>query len=185
MSLIEKSIHFALMAHEGVKRKGKNRPYILHPIEVMTIVAGMTDEEEVIAAAVLHDTIEDTGVEREDIAKEFGDRVADLVASESEDKRENLPAESTWLDRKQETINHIQEADDDVKLICLGDKLANLRELAQDYAELGDSLWERFNQKDKALHGWYYGSIYEALKTEFAGKKAIREYQQLLEEVFG
>ncbi len=88
----------------------------------MTIVASMTDDEEVIAAAVLHDTVEDTGLERED-------------------KRENLPAESTWLVRKQETIEHIQTAKSDVKLICLGDKLANLREHAQDYAELGEEVF--------------------------------------------
>ena len=175
LSLLEKSILFALMAHEGVKRKGKDRPYILHPIEVMTIVAGMTDDEEVIAAAVLHDTVEDTGLKREDIAGEFGDKVACLVVSESEDKREYLPAESTWLMRKQETIEHIQKADRDVKLICLGDKLANLRELAQDYAQLGDSVWERFNQKDKALHGWYYGSIYAAFPVNSDVQQAEKQ----------
>ena len=60
MTKIERAIQYAVDAHAGSKRKGKDRPYILHPIEVMTIVAGLTEDEDVIAAAVLHDTVEDT-----------------------------------------------------------------------------------------------------------------------------
>lgn len=182
--MVEKAIIYAANAHGGIKRKGKNRPYILHPLEVLTIVAGLTDDEEVMAAAVLHDTIEDTDVQRQDIIDKFGERVAALVDAESENKREELPAEATWQIRKQETINHINSADRAVKLICLGDKLANIREMARDYAELGDTLWARFNQKEKKLHGWYYSSIFHILEQEFAGTPAIAEYRELLRKVF-
>ena len=98
--MIEKAIRFAVTAHEGTKRKGKDRPYILHPIEVMSIVAGMTEDEEVIAAAVLHDTVEDTAVTAADIELEFGPRVAKLVIAESEDKMKGLPAGASWKLRK-------------------------------------------------------------------------------------
>lgn len=182
--MIEKAIIFAVNAHAGMNRKGKERPYILHPIEVMTIVAGLTDDAEVIAAAVLHDTVEDTKTTRNDVERAFGKRVARLVAAESENKREELPAASTWKLRKQETIDHLKEADQDVKLICLGDKLSNLREIARDYAASGEQLWERFNQKDKALHGWYYGSVFRILEQEFSGTPAIAEYRSLLRTVF-
>ncbi len=185
MSLVEKAILFATSAHAGVTRKGKTRAYILHPLEAMTIVGGMTDDEELLAAAVLHDTIEDTAVTLGDLEREFGSRVAAIVASESEDKRrESAPAE-TWQARKQETIDHLQNANRDVKLICLGDKLANLRELVRDYSELGDNLWVRFNQKDKAMHGWYYSSVYRILENEFGDVPAMDEYKKLLVQVFG
>lgn len=182
--LITEAVIFAAEAHDGMKRKGKDIPYILHPLEVLTIVAGLTDDMEVMAAAVLHDTIEDTGVRREDIADRFGERVAALVASESENKREDRPAEETWQVRKQETIDHIASAERDVKLICLGDKLANIRELARDHDRLGDALWERFNQKDKKMHGWYYDSICSILEKEFAGTPAVEEYRRLHHRVF-
>ncbi len=57
MPMIENAIQFAITAHAGTKRKGKERPYILHPIEAMTIVASLTEDPEVIAAAVLHDVV--------------------------------------------------------------------------------------------------------------------------------
>ena len=185
MTTIEKAILFAVNAHEGMTRKGKDRPYILHPVEVMTIVAGLTEDEAVIAAAVLHDTVEDTEVTREDIERAFGARIAALVAAESEDKREELPAEATWQIRKQETLAHLEKASRDVKLICLGDKLANIREIARDWAVLGDGLWQRFNQKDKAMHAWYYGSILRILEGEFGDVPAVTEYRALLRQVFG
>lgn len=185
MDKLENAIVFATSAHAGMKRKGKTRPYILHPLEAMTIVATITDDEDVLAAAVLHDTIEDTDTTYADIVREFGSRVADLVAAESEDKREDRPSSETWEIRKRETINELEKAGRDVQLICLGDKLSNLREIARDHDALGDSLWSRFNQKDKSKHAWYYGSILTILDREFPGTDAIREYHVLMERVFG
>ena len=185
MTMLEKAIIFATKAHAGVNRKGKTRPYILHPIEAMTIVSTVTEDEEVLAAAVLHDTVEDTNLTKADIEAEFGERVAKLVAAESEDKREDQPAESTWKMRKKETIDHLKDLSRDEKLICLGDKLANIREMSRDYARLGDALWERFNQKDKREHSWYYSSVFEVLADEFGDIPAIMEYRRLLEEIFG
>ncbi len=185
MSLVEKAILVATSAHAGIMRKGKNRPYILHPIEAMTIVGSLTDDKEILAAAVLHDTIEDTSVTRKDLELQFGNRVANLVASESENKRHGKAPEETWETRKQETIAHLQDSDKDVKLVCLGDKLANLRELARDYAQVGDDLWLRFNQKDKAMHGWYYSSLYDVLAREFGDVPPVTEYKALLAQVFG
>ena len=185
MTIIEKAIRFASQAHAGTTRKGKERPYILHPLEVMTIVAGLTEDEEVISAAVLHDTVEDTDVTPWDIRHSFGERVEQLVMAESEDKMKNLPPEVSWETRKQATIDHLWTLDRDAKLICLGDKLANIREMSRDYAEIGDALWERFNQKDKRKHAWYYSSICDVLELEFGDIREIREYRALLKHVFG
>ena len=183
--LFEKAVAFAVEAHKGQKRKGKDKPYILHPLEVAAIVGTYSSDPEVLSAAVLHDTVEDTGKTIEDIRSEFGPRVAYLVAGESENKREDLPAESTWKIRKSETIKHLENADRETKLISLGDKLANIREMATDYAAIGDKLWERFNQNDPAMHGWYYGEVLRVLKEEFGDIPAIEEYENLWERVFG
>ena len=185
MSKIEQAIKFAVDAHAGMKRKGKERPYILHPMEVMCIVADMSEDEDVIAAAVLHDAVEDTEVTAADIEREFGARVAALVMAESEDKMRSLPAEESWKLRKQATVEHLKTLGRDEKLICLGDKLANIREMSRDHALLGDKLWERFNQKDKREHAWYYKSILGVLEEEFGPAAPIREYRELLRNVFG
>ena len=184
MTMIEKAVLFATKAHEGTTRKGKERPYILHPLEVMTIVAGLTEDEEVISAAVLHDTVEDTDVTPGDIGQSFGERVERLVMAESEDKMKDLPPEASWELRKQATIDHLETLDRDEKLICLGDKLANIREMSRDYAQIGDKLWERFNQKDKHKHARYYRSICGVLELEFGDIREIREYRELWSGVF-
>lgn len=84
MTLLDEAIIFAVQAHSGQVRKGTNRPYILHPLEAAAIVASMTDDLEVIAAAVLHDTMEDANVSLAEITSKFGPRVAGLVQAETE-----------------------------------------------------------------------------------------------------
>jgi myo-inositol-1(or 4)-monophosphatase len=184
MNKVEKAVLFATKAHAGTCRKGTDRPYILHPLEAMSIVKKYTFDEDVLSAAVLHDTVEDTSVTIAQLEREFGPRVAALVSSVSEDKRENLPAEATWIDRKRESILHLKEASRETKLICLGDKYSNLRDMYDDYADIGDALWERFNQKDKRMHAWYYREIYKILEEEFEYATEIMEFEGMMDFVF-
>lgn len=181
--LLDSAIYFATKAHADQLRKGSNSPYILHPLEAATIVSTMTADEEIIAAAVLHDVVEDTDATIDDIRESFGERVAGLVASESENKRENLPAAATWKIRKQETLDELQTASVEVKMITLGDKLSNIRAIHRDHRTLGGDLWQRFNQKDKAEHHWYYSSIANCL-SELKDYPAYREYLALLDDTF-
>lgn len=177
--MIDKAIEFATRAHEGQFRKGSVRPYILHPIEVAHIVAAMTDDEEVISAAYLHDTIEDCpGVTKELLAEEFSPRVAWMVAQESEDKTK------TWIERKNHTVCHIKDADGDVQKIALADKLSNMRDIDRDYPVYGEELWNRFRMKDKNKIGWYYKGVRNALKDAFNGEPAYEEYCRLIEKNF-
>ena len=186
MTITEKAVEFAVKAHAGAKRKGKtDRPYILHPLEAMLIVSNITNDEEVIAAAVLHDTIEDAKVTKEELAMKFGARVADLVAAESENKREGQSEKATWKIRKQETIDHMKTASRNAKMICLGDKLSNMREIAVDYRKKGVAMWEPFNQNDPKMHAWYYRTILGILAEEFGEIPEIKEYRTLANEVFG
>ena len=178
-SVVEKAIAFATQAHEGQFRKGTTRPFIVHPLEVGQIVATMTDDEEIISAAFLHDTIEDCeDVTRETICQEFSERVADLVDQESEDKSK------TWIERKGTTIERLKSAPWEVKLIALGDKLSNMRDIDRDYPENGDNLWNRFRMKDKQMIGWYYKGIRDVLGEVFNGVPAYEEYCQLVQKNF-
>ena len=181
--LLDKAITFATSVHEGQLRKGTNIPYILHPLEAASIVGTMTTDDEIIAAAVLHDVVEDTDTTIEEIEEFFGERIAYLVYSESENKRENLSANSTWKIRKQETLAHLKTAPVDVKMIALGDKLSNMRAIHRDYNTIGDEIWQRFNQTDKNEHHWYYQSIADCL-PELKGYQAYKEYCELIDKTF-
>ena len=181
--ILDEAIVFATKAHEGQFRKGTSIPYILHPMEAAAIVGSMTTDEEIIAGAILHDVVEDTETTVEDVIVVFGKRVGSLVASESENKREDLPAESTWKIRKQETLNHLVAAPVDVKMITLGDKLSNIRAIYRDYQKIGDELWQRFNQKDKSEHYWYYSGIAKCI-TELCDYQAYKEYCDLIDRTF-
>ncbi len=184
---------YAAMAHEGVCRKGKKVPFIVHPVEVATIVENILkwqrgsigDEEyKIMAAAVLHDVIEDTSHTYEDIKQEFGEFIADTVAHESEDKRKDLPPANTWKLRKQEAIAHINHTPVYVRAIALGDKLSNLRDLIADYEAEGNAVWDVFNQHDPAEHSWYYSNMANAFK-DFKGSGYYEEYMQIGAKVFG
>ena len=184
MDILNSAICFAVEMHAGATRKGTDIPYIVHPLEAAAIASALTNDREVIAAAVLHDTVEDTPATREQIEKMFGDRIARLVAAESEDKMKDRPAADTWQERKQATIDHLKACGDkDVKIIALADKLSNLRAIHRDCERLGDNLWSRFNQKDPAKHGWYYASFLDTCK-EFKDSDVYREYQYLINATF-
>lgn len=182
-SLLDRAICFAVKAHANTERKGKGFPYIVHPLEVVTIVATMTSDQEILAAAVLHDTVEDTDVTLDQLAQEFGQRVADLVAHESDIELEGS-AEDTWHQRKQAAIDHLAEAPFDAKIVAMGDKLSNMRIIARDYAEIGDALWNRFHVNDPQEHAWHYQGLLKSL-SELIDTLAYQEFASLVKQVFG
>lgn len=178
--MIDDAIEFATKAHEGQFRKGTRRPYIVHPIEVADIVSAMTKDEEVICAAVLHDTIEDCrGITKDVLKLRFGTRVADIVAQESEDKS------MTWEERKGATISRLKDAPLEVQMIGLADKLSNMRDIDRDYPAVGDQLWTRFRMQSKAALAWYYKGVRDALEEQFKGVSAYEEYCRLIDKNFG
>jgi myo-inositol-1(or 4)-monophosphatase len=184
-NLVEQAIIFAVNAHGGAYRKGgKKMPYIIHPLETLSIAATMTNDWEVLAAAVLHDTIEDAGVSVDQLIGHFGGRVAALVCADSENKQDDKPRLDTWKQRKQETIDNLRiEKDIPTKIIVLSDKLANIRNIFADYEKVGESVWDKFNNKNKNDHAWYYNEIAEAVST-LSDFTAYKEYKSILEKLF-
>lgn len=184
LPLFEQAAVFAAVAHRGTTRKGNRIPYLVHPMEAAAIMSEMTDDQELIAAAVLHDVVEDTEVTLPELQQYFGERIARYVGGESENKREEFPPESTWILRKKETIDFLNhQADKGAKMLALADKLSNMRSIARDVQIIGDRLWERFHQKDKTMHGWMYRQIAEALR-ELSEFPAWQEYDRLVKKVF-
>lgn len=184
ISLMDRAIIFATRAHSGTYRKGTNIPYIVHPIEAAAIVSTMTYDPDMIAAAVLHDVVEDTDATVEEIRIFFNDRIAKLVEAESENKRKDLPPQETWMTRKMETLDFLRNrADRDAKILALADKLSNIRAIHRDQDIVGDKLWERFNEKRKEKHGWMYRQVADAL-SELSDTFAWQEYDDLVRKTF-
>lgn len=175
--LLDRAIVFAVRAHAGTERRGKGFPYIVHPLEALSIVATMTADQELLAAAVLHDTVEDTDVTVDDLRAAFGERVASLVADESDEQ------DGGWLERKKSAVERLARASRDAKMVALGDKLSNMRAIARDYAEQGESFWNLFHERDPRAHGWRYRTLADALR-ELDGTAAFREFETLINQVF-
>ena len=182
-AVLDRAIIFAVKAHSGTERRGKGYPYIVHPLEAVEIVATMTKDQELLAAAALHDTVEDTDVTVEQIREEFGDRVAELVASESDEMPVGVSEEDSWHDRKQAAIDRLSKASREAKMVALGDKLSNMRAIARDYAVQGDALWNLFHAKDPKDHEWHYRGLADAL-GELKGTIAYKEFEELINQVF-
>ena len=124
--LILNAAGFAAYKHRNQRRKDEEKtPYINHPIAVAKIISeiGNIEDPEILAAALLHDTIEDTETTVEELIDHFGERVCHLVQEVTDDK--TLPK----LERKQRQIDHAKEISKDAALIKLGDKISNVTDI--------------------------------------------------------
>lgn len=182
MTLLTQAVIFAAQAHDGAARKGSRMPYIVHPMEAAAIAAALTQDEEVLAAAALHDVCEDCGVAPEELRARFGERVARLVESESQTQYPD-PCES-WLARKRETVRKLSKGGRAEKIIALADKLSNMRAIRRDYLREGEAVFARFNQPDRRLHAWYYRSCAALLEGELGDTDEWRELTRLIDAVF-
>ena len=129
IALILKAADFAADRHRKQRRKGrKKRPYIGHCTEVAWLIAevGKVDDANVLAAAILHDTLEDTKTEPEEIVEAFGPAIHDLVIQVTDDKRLDKD------ERKKLQVEHAPHLSPGAKVIKLADKISNVREIGED-----------------------------------------------------
>lgn len=183
-SVLDEAIIFATKAHAGTERRGKGFPYIVHPLEAVAIVATLTSDQELLAAAALHDVLEDTDVTEEQLREKFGERVTKAVVAESEVPMEELSLEASWHQRKEAAIRRLAGASHDSKIVAMGDKLSNIRAIDRDHDELGDELWKRFHAADPSEHEWHYRGLAESL-SELKGTAAYDEFVARIDHVFG
>ncbi|MFD1030571.1 HD domain-containing protein [Metaplanococcus flavidus] len=171
--LIDNAICFAAVKHHGQYRKGTNTPYFTHPFAVAMILVEEAQTEEIVVAALLHDTLEDTDATEEELFKNFGEDILMLVKAASE------PDKSlSWELRKQHTIEGLPLHSIEELHLILADKLHNLRSIHADVQKQGERIWQRFN-RGKRDQCWYYMGIIGALKNR---KKEIPLLRKLEEE---
>jgi (p)ppGpp synthase/HD superfamily hydrolase len=179
--LLNKAIIYAVEKHAGQLRKGTQIPYIVHPMEVLALLNEMRADMTVIIAGVLHDTVEDTSATIDDIIREFGEDVAELVGNHTEDKSK------TWFQRKSQGLRELAEGSFDLKCLVLADKLSNVRNMYRDYMIEGDEYWDRFNAPFEK-QAWYYNSAVKAMEELKDNENtAVRynEFKEIVEKTFG
>ena len=179
MSIIDQAIIFAASAHKDQTRKSTDIPYITHPFAVGMLLQKAKCSDEVIAAGILHDTLEDTSTTYEELAEQFGTKVANLVRSASEQDK-SLP----WIKRKQHTIDSLKDAYLEEIQVITADKLHNLKSIQADLVKNGEKTWERFN-RGKREQRWYYSSIVKELAPRKKEFKLIRDLENTVKAVFG
>jgi len=172
--MINEAIELAAKAHKDQTRKGSDTPYIVHPFEVALILKENNADNDVIIAGILHDVLEDTDVEEEEIRSKFGDEILNLVlgASEVLKGRKNRP----WKDRKSHTIKYLKTAPMKAKILACADKLSNLRSMIKGYKLNGDQHWNNFNAPYREQK-WYYENLVESLK-DLDGYKMYEEFKE-------
>lgn len=176
MNNFEEALIYSTVMHTGAVRKGSNTPYILHPLEVAQIISTMTDDIDVITAGVLHDIVEDTDGSLKEIKARFGDRVAELVDSITENKYVGEKSTDTWKRRKEENITKLRNIHDKgARMLWLADFLSNMRAMASMYSEKADDMWKLFNQSDSNQHLWYNRAIAEELEIDLNRTGAFKE----------
>ncbi|HUJ24370.1 MAG TPA: HD domain-containing protein [Myxococcales bacterium] len=129
IQLLLRAATFAAEKHKSQLRKNADAtPYINHPLAVAELLAreGHVDDPVVLAAALLHDTIEDTQTTREDLRERFGEEIASVVQEVTDDK--SLPKQ----ERKRLQIEHAPRLSARAKLVKLSDKICNVRDVADD-----------------------------------------------------
>lgn len=174
MNIIEKATRIAVIAHQGQTRKGDNLPYIIHPFMVALKLQKYNFSENIIAAALTHDVLEDTDYPEEKLKTELGDEVFEIVKAVSND--ESL----SWEEKKKQYIETVKNGPDGAKAVCVADKIHNLESLLNAYQDQGIDVWKKFNRgKDKKV--WFETEVLKMLE-EVWQHPLINEYKNLLEQ---
>lgn len=158
---ISRAIRFSIKTHEVYqkqKRKGKDIPYITHPLTVGLILARAGAGEDTVVAGILHDTIEDSVAEKkvtqEMLKERFDEKVAEIVASVSESNKT-----LSWEERKREALEHIQSFSHESLLVKSADIISNASELLKDYEDGGEAIFSHFNAPKEKILGHYQQAI--------------------------
>ena len=180
MNIKQKAKEFAIKAHNGQRRKSdKEKPMIIHPIDVANILSEYGYDDNVIAAGYLHDVLEDTKYTKEDLLTEFNEDVASLVLGASE-KDKGL----SWEERKTETINTIKDFDLRHKAVVCADKISNLEDMRIIFEIKGEknfSAFKRGYEKQK----WYYTEVYNSLKYNIDENNImLNRLKLLIDDIF-
>ncbi len=161
---LRRALHLAAVGHRDQVRRGSNLPYIVHPIQVARIVEEAGFDEITVAAALVHDLVEDTPITLNEIGMRLDGIVASIVAACTEIKTDPQGQPIPWEERKREHIQRLRRsARTEVRAVMLADKLDNLRSIHQDL-KAGQPVWANFHaSRDRVL--WYYETMIHTCKS--------------------
>jgi (p)ppGpp synthase/HD superfamily hydrolase len=167
LPLTRRALEFAAASHGGQEREADRAPFILHPLEVAHLLHGRGSPDEVVAAGVLHDTVEDAQVTRDELSAEFGERVARLVGAVTEPVRDG-----DYAARKAALRAAVEAAEDDALVIFAADKVAKARELRMTLAAGGEAPEQKLE---------HYGASLALLERRLPGHPLVRQLRFELE----
>ena len=170
----EQALRLAASAHRHQNRKSSDLPYITHPFHVSVILLRHGFPMDVAIAGLLHDVVEDQGVDLSEIEDRFGGRVAEFVAALSERKRDAEGVKRPWEVRKREALEHMRQAGPEVAAIKVADALHNVHCTARDVCRDGPQAWRRFNRgPDHQLD--YYRRIIQVAREKLGDHPLVDE----------
>jgi (p)ppGpp synthase/HD superfamily hydrolase len=167
LPVTRRALEFAAARHGDQERDADRAPFILHPLEVAHLLHGRSCPDEVVAAGVLHDTVEDAEVTHEELTEAFGERVARLVGAVTEPVREGGYAE-----RKAALRAAVEAAEDDAVVIYAADKVAKARELRMTLAAGGEAPPQKLE---------HYGASLTLVERRLPGHPLVRQLRFELE----
>lgn len=176
-NIIEKAAKISVIAHSGQTRKDDGSPYIVHPFVVALKLMKYNFPDAVIAAALMHDVLEDTDFSEEEFKKELGEEVLEIVKPLTEDK--SLP----WEERKKKYVESLRGSREEVKAIAVADKIHNLESLLAVYEAQGNEIWKKFN-RGKEQKIWFENEVLKMFKETWK-HPLIEEYEYLLDQEKG
>lgn len=171
---VQSALNDTLVYHKHQKRKGTEIPYAAHPISLAMLLIENKLNEDLVVAALLHDTIEDTSMSPEYLRTVYGDKVYELVMAVTE-----MDQTEPWEIRKQHTIDKFPKLNNKAKWLVLVDKLHNLYSMVNQYKEIKDELWQYFSRGYEKQR-WYYQSLLDLFLKEksFENHELLTEYQR-------
>lgn len=182
-----KAVDYARRLHTET-RKGTKIPYMAHLLGVASLVMGEVDgaipvTQEMVIAALLHDTVEDHGGQRtlNEVKKIFGANVARMVKGLSDTLAEDHNKKEGWEDRKVAYLKKLHDEPEDVLLISAADKLYNAKAMLDDYKEIGPELWKRF-KRGRNAQLWYFNSLVAIFQLRMSNR-LVDELQGIVAEL--
>lgn len=186
MNRISKAFDVASEFHKNQRRKVSGAPYIVHLLGAAKYLMYETDDEDIICAGFLHDTLEDTNYREDDLRRDFGVRVHSLVKFCTEpgnNVNTTLDEQKkSWRERKTRAISKLKTASDDELMVYCADKLSNLLSIKDDLV-MGADVWANFNGSREEVE-WYYTEIGRILEPRFKDKRIFKVYKSLLNDIF-
>jgi (p)ppGpp synthase/HD superfamily hydrolase len=187
MNKIQRALNKAYELHTGF-RKGTNISYFVHILDVTKYLMYETNNEDIICAGILHDTLEDTSYTKDELINDFGLTVYNLVKFSTEDgntlNKTSIEMKNSWKKRKLESINKLKDASFEELLVYTVDKLSNITSISEDLIIDKENYWDRFNASREEIK-WYYYSILSKIELKLKNTRVLHIFRKRVLEVFG